>query len=82
MKNVGTAERVARVLLGHVARVLLGGALAIWMFVRLFDGDGLILILLDIALIALGVDFVITGLRGYYPLYKHLGWTTAKSAQT
>lgn len=71
MKNVGTAERVVR--------VTLGGALAIWMLVRLFNGDGLIPILLDIALIALGVDFVVTGLRGYCPLYKRLGWTTARS---
>lgn len=72
MKNVGTAERVAR--------VTLGVALAIWMLVRMFNGGGLIPILLDIALIALGVDFVVTGLRGYCPLYKRLGWSTAGSA--
>lgn len=72
MKNVGTTERVAR--------VTLGGALAIWTLIRLLNSGGLIPILLDIALIALGVDFVVTGLRGYCPLYKRLGWTTARSA--
>lgn len=72
MKNIGTAERVVR--------VTLGGALAMWMLVRLFSGGGLIPLLLDIALVALGVDFVVTGVRGYCPLYKRLGWTTARSA--
>ncbi len=70
MKNVGTIERVLR--------VTLGGALAIWALLSLFDGNGLIWILLYVALIALGVDFVVTGVRGYCPLYKRIGWNTAQ----
>ena len=71
MTNVGKVERVMR--------VTLGGALAVWMLVRLFSGGGLIPLLLDIALIALGIDLIVTGLRGYCPLYKRLGWSTAGS---
>jgi hypothetical protein len=69
MKNLGTIERVLR--------VSLGGALAIWALALLFDGGGLIWLLLYGALIALGVDFVVTGIRGYCPLYNRLGWSTA-----
>lgn len=70
MKNLGTLERVLR--------VLLGGALAVWALSLLLGGGALVWQLLRIALIALGVDFVVTGIRGYCPLYKRLGWSTAK----
>ena len=69
-KNLGTIERVLR--------ATLGGALAIWALVLLFGGGGLIWLLLYVALIALGVDFVVTGIRGYCPLYNRLGWSTAQ----
>ena len=71
-KNLGTIERVLR--------VLLGGALAVWaMSLLLFLGsDILVWRLLYVALIALGADFVVTGIRGYCPLYKRLGWSTAR----
>lgn len=69
-KNVGTVERAVR--------VTLGGALAIWALVLLFGGGSLISLLLYVALIALGVDFVVTGIRGYCPLYNRLGWSTAQ----
>jgi hypothetical protein len=69
--NIGIPERAVR--------VALGGALAIWMVISLFNVDGLIWLLLEIALMALGVDFVVTGLHGYCPLYNWLGWTTAKA---
>lgn len=68
-KNVGTIERTLR--------VALGGSLAIWALVLLLSGGGLIWLLVYVALIALGVDFVITGIRGYCPLYNLLGWSTA-----
>ena len=71
-KNLGMIERVLR--------VTLGGALAIWALVLLFGSTGLIWLLLDVALIALGVDFVVTGIRGYCPLYNRLGWNTAQPA--
>ena len=70
MKNVGTTERVLR--------VLGGGALAIWGLWLLFGGGTLLQVLLYIVLIALGVDFVATGARGHCPLYKWLGWSTAR----
>ena len=70
MKNLGTIERVLR--------VALGGALAIWASVLFLGGDALIWRLLYVALIALGVDFVVTGIRGYCPLYNRLGWSTAQ----
>lgn len=69
-RNLGTVERVLR--------ILLGGALAVgasWLFL---GGGALAARLLDVALIALGVDFVVTGIRGYCPLYARLGWSTAR----
>ncbi len=69
-KNLGTTERVLR--------VTLGGALAIQALVLLFGGGGLIRLLLYVALIALGADFIVTGIRGYCPLYNQLGWSTAQ----
>ena len=72
MKNLGTIERVVR--------VTLGGALSIWALVQFLGGDGLASRLLYVALIALGVDFVVTGIRGYCPLYNRLGWSTAQPA--
>jgi hypothetical protein len=69
MKNLGTTERVLR--------VLLGGGLAIWALWLLLGGGALVQVLLYVAMIALGVDFVVTGLRGHCPLYKWLGWNTA-----
>lgn len=70
MKNVGTTERILR--------VVLGGALAVWALWLLFGGGTVLWVLLYVALIALGIDFVVTGLRGYCPLYKRLGWSTAR----
>lgn len=70
MKNLGTTERVLR--------VLLGGALALWALWLLLGGGTPLQALLYIALIAVGVDFVVTGARGHCPLYKWLGWSTAR----
>lgn len=68
--NIGTIERILR--------ITLGGTLALWALTLLLGGGGLIWQLLDVALIALGVDFVVTGIRGYCPLYNRLGWSTAR----
>lgn len=67
-KNVGTTERVLR--------VTLGGALAVWGVVLMLGGGSLIWLLVCIAVIALGLDFIVTGIRGYCPLYNLLGWST------
>jgi len=68
--NVGPVERVIRVvgggLLAAVSLMLLLGGAAWW-------AAGL-----EVAAIALGVDFVYTGISGYCPLYKKLGWATAR----
>lgn len=69
-KNVGTAERVVR--------VALGGALAAWALWLLAGGGATRELLLYGALFALGADFVVTGVRGRCPLYKWLGWSTAR----
>lgn len=61
-------------------RIGLGAALAIWALALLFAGGGLIWILAHIALATLGADFVVTGIRGYCPLYNLLGWTTTERA--
>lgn len=72
MKNLAVVERVLR--------VALGGTVAIGALVLLLIGhDLLVWRLLYVALIALGADFVVTGVRGYCPLYKRLGWSTAPS---
>jgi hypothetical protein len=43
------------------------------------SGHGPVLVwLFNIAIIALGLDFVVTGVRGYCPLYKRLGWSTTR----
>jgi hypothetical protein len=68
-KNLSTVERVLR--------VTLGGALAIWALVLLFAGGSFIWLVLYLVMIALAVDFVATGIRGYCPLYHRLGWSTA-----
>ena len=67
--NVGTVERVIRVvgggLLAAVSLLLLIGGASWW-------GAAL-----EIAGIALGLDFFYTGLTGYCPLYHKLGKTAA-----
>ena len=67
-KNLGTLERVLRVLVGALAIValvlLLGAANITWQ-------------LAHFALIVLGIDFVVTGIPGYCPLYNWVGWSTA-----
>lgn len=70
MKNLGSVERVLR--------VVFGAAVALWALLLFFSGESLILRLVCLALAALGLDLVVTGIRGYCPLYKRLGWNTAR----
>jgi hypothetical protein len=68
--NVGILERVIRVsggaLLAVVGLTLLVGGPSLW-------ASGL-----EVAGIALGLDFIYTGVTGYCPLYNRLGWRTAR----
>ena len=63
--NVSPAERVVRVVGGAgavvIALLLLASGLGGW---ALFGA---------VALAAAGIDFVVTGVRGYCPLYARLG---------
>jgi hypothetical protein len=68
--NVGIVERVIRI--GG------GGALAIAALVLLLGGGAWWALALEVAGIALGIDFVYTGLTGYCPLYNKLGWATTR----
>lgn len=66
-KNVGTFERWVRVIGGGIAAlvgllVLLSGPATLW-----WAGAAVVLVLL-------GLDFFVTGLTGYCPLYARLGW--------
>jgi copper chaperone CopZ len=70
--NVGTLERAVRIAGGVLAAF--GGS-----FVLLI-GSSLWLNALAAASIALGLDFIYTGVTGYCPLYGKLGWTTAGTA--
>ncbi|MCL4535726.1 MAG: DUF2892 domain-containing protein [Bacteroidetes bacterium] len=70
MKNLGSVDRVLR--------VVLGAAVALWALWLFFGGEVLILRLVCLVFVALGLDLVVTGIRGYCPLYKRLGWNTAR----
>jgi hypothetical protein len=50
----------------------------VWALWLLLSGGPVVWLLLYVALVALGVDFVVTGMRGYCPLYRWLGWSTAR----
>jgi len=69
-KNLGTLDRIGR--------VVLGGSLVLWALSRVLSASGFIADLAYMALIVLGGDFVVTGIRGYCPLYTKLGWNTAQ----
>ena len=66
---MGTTERVARAIGGSLL-VALGLALLV------MGGGSLWLVAAKVPLVALGTDFVITGLTGHCPLYRWLGWST------
>lgn len=71
-KNVGSAERAARVV---------GGGLlaAVGLALIALAGGSVWLVAADVVLILLGLDFVVTGATGHCPLYRWLGWSTTGS---
>jgi hypothetical protein len=68
-QNVGTAERWIRVIGGGLA-VIVG------LFFLFSVPASLLLGLAGVVLVLLGLDFVVTGITGYCPLYHRLGWST------
>lgn len=71
-RNLGTLDRVLRVAAGAALVAL--GAYLFW------TADALIWSLLDLATMALGTDLLVSGVRGYCPLYRKLGWSTARGS--
>ncbi len=69
-KNVGPAERGLRILGGAAAAI-------IGLFLLISGPGSVILAVTAVALILLGLDFFVTGITGYCPLYHRLGWSTA-----
>jgi hypothetical protein len=68
--NIGLVERIIR--------VTGGGALAVGSLLLLIGASSLWAGAFEVAGIALGIDFVYTGLTGFCPLYNKLGWATAR----
>ena len=68
-QNVGTVERWIRIIGGSLAAIV-GLFLFLQIQASLLPG------LAGIVLVLLGLDFVVTGITGYCPLYHRLGWST------
>lgn len=73
-QNVGTVERWVRVVGGSLAAIV-GLALLLAGPASLLWGVAYLVLAL------LGLDFTVTGITGYCPLYRHLGWSTAHTDQ-
>ena len=67
--NITPAERVARVVVGTIA--------AVAGLVLLGSADGPVAVVLEILLVAAGLDLVVTGALGHCPLYAKLGHVPA-----
>ena len=65
--NVGHAERVGRILIG-LAAIVAG-------VVLLTTAGSALAVLLEVLLIAAGLDLLVTGATGHCPLYQKLGHT-------
>ncbi len=72
-QNVGAIERGCRIVGGGAAALI--GLVGVVLFI---EGTGNSLLgLAFVALLFLGVDFFVTGVTGYCPLYYRLGINTA-----
>lgn len=73
-QNVGAVERGIR--------IAGGGGAALVGIVLLLGGPGSFFVgVALVALTLLGIDFFVTGLTGYCPLYHRLGWSTVPRRQ-
>lgn len=57
----------------RAGRVLLGGAAAIAAIVLLASAGSMLAAVLEVLLLAAGLDLVVTGMLGHCPLYSRLG---------
>lgn len=67
--NITPAERLARVALG-AAGIAAGSLL-------LASTGGAVAVVLELLLVAAGLDLLVTGVLGHCPLYKRLGYVPA-----
>jgi len=74
--NVGTVERGIRIVGGGVAALV--GLVGLVLFIQ--GAGNFLLGLALVALIFVGVDFLVAGVTGYCPLYYRLGLSTAHHA--
>jgi len=65
--NITPAERIGRVLLGLFAAIV--GA------ILLTSAASVVAVILEVLMIAAGLDLVVTGALGHCPLYNKLGYT-------
>lgn len=70
-QNVGTIERWIRVIGG-------GSAVVVGLSLLLGDPGNFLVAIALVALTLLGVDFLVTGITGYCPLYHRFGLSTAR----
>lgn len=59
----------------RTGRILLGAAAAIAGVVLLGSAGSLLAVVLELLLVAAGLDLAVTGALGHCPLYKRLGYT-------
>lgn len=67
--NITPPERIGRVVVGLVAVV--GG------LILLGSASGALSVVLEVLLVAAGLDLIITGALGHCPLYHRLGYVPA-----
>lgn len=65
--NITPIERLGRIFVGAVAAI--GG------LVLLGSAGGAVVVVLEVLLVAAGLDLVVTGALGHCPLYRRLGYT-------
>jgi hypothetical protein len=67
--NITAAERIGR--------IVLGGAVAVVGAVLLATAGSVLAVILEVLLVAAGLDLVVTGVLGHCPLYAKLGHVPA-----
>lgn len=70
-QNVGALERALRIMGGGAAAIIAAGFIIV-------GPANLLIGLALVALMLIGIDFFVTGVTGYCPLYHRLGWSTVR----